>query len=104
MLYPDGRLAGLVAEVDLLKHMLKARHGHSPEETIEDIAQPADTLLPAGARLQAGLPAIAEDQVVLLTEQDQPVGILTKIDILDFIAQRIGLIRPQHCRLMPSGV
>ncbi len=73
----------------MLKHMLKAGHGHLPEETIEDIAQPADTLLPAGAGLQAGLPAIAEDQVVLVREPDQPVGILTKIDILDFIAQRI---------------
>lgn len=89
VLYPDGRLAGLVAEVDLLKHMLKAGHGHSPEETIEDIIQPVDALLPASARLDAALPAIAEDQVVLVTEQDQPIGILTKIDILDFIAQRI---------------
>jgi cystathionine beta-synthase len=89
VLRTDGRLAGLVTEVDLLQHMLKAGHGHSPDETIEKIIQPAEALLPANARLEAALPAIAEDQVVLVTERDQPVGILTKIDILDFIAQHI---------------
>lgn len=89
VLYADGHLAGLVTEVDLLQHMLKAGHGHSPDETIENIIQPAEALLPATARLEAALPAIADDHVVLVTEDDYPVGILTKIDVLDFIGQRI---------------
>lgn len=37
----DGTLAGLVTEVDLLKHMLEAGSEHSEEDTIAVIAQPA---------------------------------------------------------------
>jgi predicted transcriptional regulator len=35
------------------------------------------------------LPALVEGHVVLVTEGDRPVGILTKIDALDFISQEI---------------
>jgi predicted transcriptional regulator len=35
------------------------------------------------------LPVLVEDQVVLVTDQDRPVGILTRIDALEFIAHRI---------------
>ena len=88
-LRPDGTLAGLVTEVDLLNHMLKAGHDHVPEETIENVIRPADALFPTSAPLESALSALAGDQVVLVTESDRPVGILTKIDILDFIAQKI---------------
>jgi cystathionine beta-synthase len=88
-LRPDGTLAGLVTEVDLLNHLLTAGHDHVPEETIENVIRPADALFPASALLESALPALADDQIVLVTESDRPVGILTKIDILDFIAQKI---------------
>jgi cystathionine beta-synthase len=42
VLRPDGTLAGLVTEVDLLKHMLKAGHDHTSDETISEIIQPAE--------------------------------------------------------------
>ena len=88
-LRPDGTLAGLVTEVDLLNHLLTAGHDHVPEETIENVIRPAEALFPASALLESALPALADDQIVLVTESDRPVGILTKIDILDFIAQKI---------------
>ena len=88
-LSPDGTLAGLVTEVDLLNHMLKARHDHSPDETVENIVRRADALFPTSAPLESALPALTDDQVVLVTEGDRPIGILTKIDVLDFIAQKI---------------
>jgi predicted transcriptional regulator len=39
--------------------------------------------------LESALPSFTADQAVLVTEADRPVGILTKIDILDFIARKI---------------
>jgi cystathionine beta-synthase len=83
----EGRLAGLVTEVDLLKHMLEAGHDHSPEETIAPIVQPAEAIFPAQTPLQEVLPAVVDGYVILATEAGRPVGILTKIDVLDFIAQ-----------------
>ena len=85
-LNPDGTLAGIVTEVDLLKHMLEAGHDHSQSETIATIVQPADAVFTVTASLEDALPAVMEGNVILITEGDHPVGILTKIDMLDFIA------------------
>jgi cystathionine beta-synthase len=85
-LNPDGSLAGFVTEVDLLMHMLNG-HQHSPDETIASIVQPAEAVFPIQASLEEVLPSIVDGYVILVTEADRPVGILTKIDVLDFIAQ-----------------
>jgi cystathionine beta-synthase len=85
-LKPDGTLAGIVTEVDLLKHMLEARHDHSADETVAAIVQPAQAVFPLHASLEDVLPSVMEGNVILITEGDHPVGILTKIDVLDFIA------------------
>lgn len=89
VLYSDGTLAGLVTEVDLLNHLFKSEHEHSPDETIESIIRPAETLYPSSARLDKVLPALVNEQAILVTEDDHPLGILTKIDILDYIAKKI---------------
>ena len=89
VLYPDGKLGGVVTEVGLLKHMLESDHTHSPEETIGEVVTPTQTVFPVDTPVEAVLPVIMDGQVVLVTEQDHPVGILTKIDVLDYIAQGI---------------
>lgn len=89
VLYQDGRLAGLVTEVELLKHMLERGHVHSAEETIAKIVCSTQAVFTTNTSLDAVLPAIMDGQVALVTEKDQPVGILTKIDLLDYIAQTI---------------
>ena len=82
----DGSLAGMVTEVDLLKHMLEVSHDHSDQEPISTIVQPVQAVFPFHASLEDALPAVMEGNVILVTEGDRPVGILTKIDVLDFIA------------------
>jgi cystathionine beta-synthase len=83
----DGRLIGLVTEVDLLKHLLDGGL-HPPDgETIADIIQTAESIYPSHTLLEEVLPEIIDGYVILVTEADKAVGILTKIDILDFIAQ-----------------
>lgn len=82
----DGTLAGIVTEVDLLEHMLDLGHEHSELETIADITQPADAIFPVSASLEDALPLVMQGNVILVTEGNHPVGILTKIDMLDFIA------------------
>lgn len=85
-LHADGTLAGIVTEVDLLEHMLDASHNHSESETISAIAQPAEAIYALSDSLEEALPAVMEGNVILVTENDIPVGILTKIDMLDYIA------------------
>ena len=85
----DGTLAGLVSEVDLLKHLLEAGHTHKPEETIQSITQPSIPVFTSDAFLEDVLPKFFEFPVILVTEDEHAVGILTKIDVLDFMARRI---------------
>jgi cystathionine beta-synthase len=84
-----GELVGLVSEVDLLQHMLDAGHTHTPDETVDEIMRPAQAVFSSNTPLEAVLPSIVEGQVVLVTEAEHPIGILTKIDVLDFISQEI---------------
>ncbi len=85
----DGSLAGMVTEVDLLKHMVENGHTHTQEETIAQIMQPIPPCFPSHTPLEDVLQAIVEGSVTLVTEADRPVGILTKIDVLDFVTHDI---------------
>ena len=89
VLKADGTLAGLVSEVDLLKHSFESGHTHRPEETIESIIEPSIPVFTSNAFLEDVLPKFLESPVILITEDERPVGILTKIDVLDFMARRI---------------
>jgi len=86
---PDGALAGLITEVDLLKHMVGGIHRHTQDEIVGDVVRETTAVFPASTPLQSVLPVLVEDQVVLVTEHDRPVGILPRIDALEFIAHRI---------------
>jgi cystathionine beta-synthase len=89
VLNTDSTVAGLVSEADLLKHLLVAGHTHKLEETIESIVAPSIPAFTTNAFLEDVLPKFFESPVVLVTEEERPVGILTKIDVLDFMAHRI---------------
>ena len=85
----EGTLAGMVSEVDLFKHLLEPGHTHKPDETIESIVESSIPIFTSNAILQDVLPKFFECPVIVITEDEHPVGILTKIDVLDFMARRI---------------
>ncbi len=87
VVHDDQSLAGLVSEIDLLKYLVENNHLQHPNESISGIMQPAQYVFTAATPVESILPAIMDNQVVLVTEDNHPVGILTKIDILDFITQ-----------------
>ena len=80
----SGTTVGLVREVDLLKHMLEDRN-KSQEETIETIMRPAPPSFSAHTTLEEALPAIVESNIITVTDGGQLVGIISKIDALEFI-------------------
>jgi cystathionine beta-synthase len=85
----DGELAGLVTEVSLLSHMLDFNHDHSFDETIAGMVRPASATYPGDTLLEEVLTQIVDGHVVLVTEGPRPAGILTKIDVLDYISQTL---------------
>lgn len=87
----NGDLLGMVREVDLLNHMLMAAHNHSPEESIDSMISTDITIVAADEPLEGLMNLFSSGvEVVFVTPTgggEGPVaGILTKIDVLDFIA------------------
>ncbi len=85
----DGRLRGLVSEIDLLNHMLQADHVHEADETIADMIATDVPVVGPNARLETLMSLISNRPAVVIVADDRVVGILTKIDILDFLSSQM---------------
>ncbi len=85
----EGQVTGMVTEVDLLEHMVSDSHDHTPDETVASIIQPPPPAYPSDTPLSEVIPTLLKEGVILVTEADSPIGILTKIDILDVVSQEI---------------
>ena len=84
----DGSLVGLIEEVDLLNHMLE-KHDHSQDETIDSLVQNAGAVFPPETSLDEAMPSLTAGYALIVVESSRPVGILTKIDVLDYVAGKI---------------
>ncbi|MBI4761482.1 MAG: pyridoxal-phosphate dependent enzyme [Chloroflexota bacterium] len=84
----DGTLVGLIEEVDLLNHMLE-RHEHSHDEPIDALVQNANAVFPAETSLEEAMPSLKLGLALIVVENSKPIGILTKIDVLDYVAGKI---------------
>jgi cystathionine beta-synthase len=84
----SGELVGLLEEVDLLNHMLE-EHDHSNEEPIDGLVQNAGAVFPAETALEETMPSLTAGYALIVVEHSKPVGILTKIDVLDYVAGKI---------------
>jgi predicted transcriptional regulator len=72
----------------LLNHMLQ-KHNHSPEETIDSLVQNAGAVFPSETPLEETLSSLTSGYALIVVENSKPVGILTKIDVLDYVAGKI---------------
>ena len=84
----DGSLAGLIEEVDLLNHMLE-EHDHSPEESIDPLVQNASAVFSTDTSLEDAMSSLKSGLALIVVENSKPIGILTKIDVLDYVAGKI---------------
>ena len=84
----DGALVGLIEEVDLLNHMLD-KHEHTQDETIDSLVQNAGAVFPSETSLEEAMPSLKIGLALIVIDNSRPVGILTKIDVLDYVAGKI---------------
>ncbi len=85
----DGRLRGLVSEIDLLNHLLQADHIHQADETIAEMIDADVPVVGPNARLETLMSLISSHPAVVIVADDRIAGILTKIDILDFLSSQM---------------
>jgi len=81
----DGRLLGIVTEVDLLDHLINAKHVHDPEETIASMINPNAISVGPESSLESVLSVFERGRVILVVEDERPIGIITKIDVIDYL-------------------
>ena len=86
----DGRLIGAVTEIDLLNHMLVSNHAaHDPHETIEDIVDQSVPVVMPNTPLETLMGIFSQHNAVIIASGQEVQGILTKIDILDFLSTQV---------------
>ena len=88
VLSADGLLVGTLEEVDLLNHLLD-NHQHSHDEAIDPLVQTAKAVFPPDAVLEAAMPMLTDGFALIVADQGKPTGILTKIDVLDYLAGKM---------------
>lgn len=84
-----GHLHGMVNEIDLLNHLLRADHVHEPDETIEPIINHEVAAVGPNAGLETLMSIFSEKPAVVIVDDGRVRGILTKIDILDYLSSQI---------------
>jgi cystathionine beta-synthase len=86
---PDGTLVGTIEEVDLLNHVLESSHNHSHDESIDRLVQNAKAVFPPETSLEEAMPMLTAGYALIIAEQGRPNAILTKIDVLDYVAGKM---------------
>jgi len=85
----NGELVGIVTEVELLDHMLMTGHTHAPTETIEALVRTDVATITPHALLEELMSVFTTRRVVIVVEDNKAVAIITKIDLLDFLAVQV---------------
>lgn len=85
----DGNLMGIVTEIDLLNHMLLTDQVHEPDETIESIIDHKVPVVRPNTPLETLMAIFSNRSAVVIATDKQIQGILTKIDILDFLSTQV---------------
>ncbi len=86
----EGHYIGVVTEMALLDHLLSGGHIHAPDETVEDVISTDVVLVGQETSLDALAEAFSASNVVIVVDNEGHVeGILTKIDLIDYLARRL---------------
>jgi cystathionine beta-synthase len=80
-----GKLRGIVAEVDLLRALVSG--GKSPESPIADVVESDYATVTPNTKVELLKSVLADAKVAIVEEGDVVVGIVTKIDVIDYLAR-----------------
>ena len=85
----NNDMVGIVTEIDLLNHMLLTDHVHQADETIESIIDQKVPIVRPGTPLETLMAIFSNRSAVVIATGKKVQGILTKIDILDFLSTQV---------------
>jgi len=87
VLAADGsRLVGIVAEGDLLDHLVKGEGGL--DTSIDDLIESDYATVSPATRIHLLRNILNDAKIVVVEERDAIVGVITKIDLIEYLAER----------------
>jgi cystathionine beta-synthase len=81
-----GKLRGIVAEVDLLRHLVTG--SKTLDSAIGDLAEGDYATVTLDTKVELLQAALADAKVAIVTDREAVKGIVTKIDLIDFLAKQ----------------
>jgi cystathionine beta-synthase len=84
-----GKLSGMVGEVDLLRHLVTG--DHTLDSPIAGLVESDYATVSLDTKVELLQGVLADAKVAIVTEREEVVGIVTKIDLIDFLARRTTL-------------
>jgi cystathionine beta-synthase len=82
-----GRVTGMIHEYDLLEFLIEGKHRLS--EVVEPLIQPLQGVVGPDTPIARLRDIFNDDHVAVVREGDKVVGIVTKIDLIEFLGQRM---------------
>jgi cystathionine beta-synthase len=81
-----GKLRGVVGEVDLLRHLVTGDKARS--SSIAELVESDYATVSPDTKIELLQGVLADARAAIVLERDAVVGIVTKIDLIDFLARR----------------
>ena len=83
-----GRAIGMIHEYDLLNFLVEGKHRLS--EVVEPLVQPLQGVVSLDTPIGRLRAIFNDDNVAIVKEGDAVSGVLTKIDLIEFLGERLG--------------
>jgi cystathionine beta-synthase len=83
----EGRTTGMIHEYDLLNFLIEGKHRLS--EVVEPLVQPLQGVVSMDTPVGRLRDIFNDDNVAVVKEGERIAGILTKIDLIEFLGQRL---------------
>jgi len=82
----DGRLRGMVQEVDLLRHLVQGS-GKS-DSPIADLVESDYATVTPSTKVELLQGVLSDAKIAIVLDREAVVGVVTKIDLIDFLARK----------------
>jgi cystathionine beta-synthase len=83
----SGRAVGMIHEYDLLNAVASGAHKQS--DLIDRIVAPMQGVVSPGASIQRLREVFAQDNVAVVKDGEKVIGVVTKIDLIEYLAARV---------------
>jgi cystathionine beta-synthase len=80
-----GKLRGLVGEIDLLRHLVSGKN--TPDSAVGDLIEGDYATVTPETKIELLQSVLADAKAAIVSDGDELVGIVTKIDLIDFLSK-----------------